>query len=209
MTADAGKGDAKPAAGETLLTKSTGEKPAETKTETKAEAKPDAKDTKPAPVEYEKWEPKAVDGVKRPEPTLKAFREAGKKFGLSTEQMQGLVDFDDARTKSLAAEERAERARAQQGWREAIQNDKEFGGSKFKESAADVERLMKAYADDEIRQLLDESGYGDHPAMFRFVARLAKATREDSVVGGPKGGASGAEKPTLLEQLYGSASAKS
>lgn len=206
-TADAGKTETKTGAtgGETMLAKAG----AETKTgdATKTETKGDAKETKPAPVDYEKWSPKEVQGLKRPEPTVKAFRDAGKKFGLSAEQMQGLVDFDDERTKTLAAEYRTERERTQKAGLEAFKNDKEFGGSKLSETQADFDRLMKEYGDDELRKLLDDTGYGDHPALLRFVARLGKATREDSVTGGPKNGADGAgkKKPTLIEQLYGTA----
>lgn len=208
---DAGKTETKATGGETTLSKAAG---TETKTETKAaetkpadgEKKPDAKaGEKPAPVDYEKWAPKEVEGLKRPESGVKTFREAGKKLALSPEQMQGLVDFDDARTKQLAAEFRAERAQQQKDWLESLKNDKELGGAKWSETTADLERVLKKYGDDpELREWFNETGDGDRPALVRLFARIGKSMREDSVVGGPKNTGAGAKKPTLIEQLYGS-----
>lgn len=213
---DAGKGTegaggkgATGAGAETVMSKAAateskeGAKGAES-TETKGEK--ESKAEKPAPVDYEKWAPKEVAGVKRPEPTVKAFREAGKKFGLSAEQMQGLVDFDDERTKVLAQEYREEHERTTAGWLEAAKADKSIGGAKWSETTADLERVMTKFgADAEFKKLLDESGYGNHPAFIRVFAAIGKAMREDKLVGGAKGAGAGAtKKPTLPELLYGS-----
>lgn len=205
--ADAGKTDVKATGTETAMSKAAGTEGTKAAdgakgTESK-ETKADAKDTKAAPVDYEKWAPKEVAGVQRPEATVKAFREAGKKFGLSPEQMQGLVDFDDERTKVMAEEYRAELERTTAGWLEEAKADKTIGGSKWNETEADLERVMKKFGDDaDFRKLLNESGYGNHPAFIRVFAGIGKAMREDKLVGGTKP-AGGAKKPTLPELLYG------
>lgn len=189
--ADAGKGAE--TKGETTLTKAEGQS-----TETKADTK------KAEPVDYAKWSPKAVEGVQRDEKLLGQFREFAKKHSLSPELAQAVVDFDDARTKSEADAYRAERERTRKDWVDSFKNDKEFGGSKWSETEADLSRAMKRFADDGLRKALDESGLGDHPDVLRFVARIGKAMREDSIAGGA--GGTSAKKPTLLDQLYGGSS---
>lgn len=52
--------------------------------------------------------------------------------------------------------------------------------------------------DKSIGRLLEESGYGNHPAVLRFFSRLADSLLEDSLPGSEGGGS----LPPLEERMY-------
>ena len=81
-------------------------------------------------------------------------------------------------------------------WAEQTQKDPEIGGAKMKETTSTVRRVIQKYGDDDLKEVLNSTGVGNHPAMVRFVARLGALAREDTVERGsePGGDASIAKK---------------
>lgn len=196
-------------------------KPEGTTPDTKDTKAPDAKadpakppekaPEKPAPVEWDKWEPAKVEGLQRDAAVLKQFREVAKKHGLSAEQAQGIVELSDQLSRSTAEAELAHLDETQATWRKSVETDKEIGGTKLKETHADIGRVLNSYGKDnpagvaELRKAMNETRMGDHPELVRFLAWVGRQTREDAA---PPDGPTH-PKQTLLDQLYGSSQQKS
>lgn len=161
---------------------------------------------KPPPIEWDKWSPKDAEGTKRDEKGLADFRSLAKKHGLTGEAAQALVEHYDGMSRAADALYLEKLEETQKTWSESIKADKEYGGAKLKETHADVERAMKKFGEDpELRKFLNDTGFGNHPGLIKFVARIGKAMREDAVNGGAETKTS---KQTLLDQLYGNSASK-
>lgn len=77
-----------------------------------------------------------------------------------------------------------------QDWEAASRVDPEFGGDKLDESLATANRVFAAYdPQGEIRTMLTETGYGNHPALIRFFVAIGRDLSPDRMVGA--GGAGG------------------
>lgn len=72
-----------------------------------------------------------------------------------------------------------------QAWEEASRNDPEFGGEKLAENLAIANRVFEAYDPQGIiRGLLQETGYGNHPDLIRFMLAIGRDLAPDRMVGG-------------------------
>lgn len=72
-----------------------------------------------------------------------------------------------------------------QAWEEASRNDPDFGGEKLNENLAIANRALEAYdPQGEIRAMLTETGYGNHPALVRFMLAIGRDLAPDRMVGG-------------------------
>ena len=72
-----------------------------------------------------------------------------------------------------------------QAWEEASRNDPDFGGEKLQENLAIASRALEAYdPQGEIRAMLAETGYGNHPALVRFFLAIGRDLAPDRMVGG-------------------------
>jgi hypothetical protein len=68
-------------------------------------------------------------------------------------------------------------------WNDAFEDDPELGGANKAKTIADAERAFNHYGikpDTGIRQLLNESGIGNHPEMIGFIARVGRDLAEGS-----------------------------
>ena len=79
---------------------------------------------------------------------------------------------------------RKEHMKRVEGWIKASQEDKEFGGSGFKANLGVAAKAYKEFATPELRQLLDQSGLGNHPEMIRLFYRIGQKVSQDTGVTG-------------------------
>lgn len=79
-------------------------------------------------------------------------------------------------------------------WRQEVADDPQLGGEHLAATVA----LDRFDTDKSIGRLLEESGYGNHPAVLRFFSRLADSLLEDSLPGSEGGGS----LPPLEERMY-------
>lgn len=158
-----------------------GEKPAD---------KPDDKEQKQegAP---EKYEFKAGEGVELDTEALKDFEPVARELNLTNEQAQKLVD---AYPKILAGvqQRQAEAWQKQtEGWAETVKADKEIGGDKLTANLSAAQRALEQFGDPELKEYLDSTGLGNHPALVKAFIKVGKAMSEDKVVtGGHESGGS-------------------
>lgn len=84
-------------------------------------------------------------------------------------------------------------------WRQEVAQDPDLGGENLAASVARAQLALDRFDQDKsIGRLLEETGYGNHPAVVRFFNRMADALMEDNLVQGLPGG----NMPPLEERMY-------
>lgn len=87
---------------------------------------------------------------------------------------QRLAAHDDSR--------RQDWLRQVEQWRQDVAADPELGGDKLAASVARAQLALDRFdGDGQIGRLLEQSGYGNHPAIIRFFNRMADGLMEDSL----------------------------
>ncbi|KJX24912.1 peptidase [Enterobacter hormaechei] len=139
----------------------------------------------------EKYEFQAGEGVELDAEALKDFEPVARDLNLTNEQAQKLVD---AYPKILAGvqQRQAEAWQKQtEGWAETVKADKEIGGDKLTANLSAAQRALEQFGDPELKEYLDSTGLGNHPALVKAFIKVGKAMSEDKVVtGGHESGGS-------------------
>lgn len=139
----------------------------------------------------EKYEFTAGEGVELDTEALKDFEPVARDLNLTNEQAQKLVD---AYPKILAGvqQRQAEAWQAQtEQWAADVKADKEIGGDKLTANLSAAQRALEQFGDPELKEYLDTTGLGNHPALVKAFIKVGKAMSEDKVVtGGHESGGS-------------------
>ena len=137
-----------------------------------------------APEKYE-FNAKVADAPNELDPeVLTAFGEVAKELDLPQEAAQKVLDKVAPVMQARQAQE-VEKARTE--WAERSQSDEEFGGENLNANLEVAKSALNAFGTDPFKQLLQESGLGNHPEVIRFMYRAGKAISEDSYVGNSQG----------------------
>lgn len=147
-------------------------------------------------------------GLKAPEgfdpAAMPKIAEVAKAYGLDAKNAQKLLDDTHASSLKAKADMEAALAKQKAEWHASIKADKEYGGEKFQ---ASLERAQKVVGEIDqkiapgLKELLDASGYGEHPAVVRLFNYLGAQNREDSFATG-NNNAAGEHPKTLTQLLY-------
>ena len=129
----------------------------------------------------EKYEWAAPEGVTLDESVMGSLSEVAKELNLSQDAAQKLVD---KMAPAMAQRQAAQVQAMQAEWRESSSGDAEFGGAKLAENMAVAKKALDAFATPEFRQLLEQTGMGNHPEVIRTFYRAGKAISEDGLVSG-------------------------
>ena len=143
-----------------------------------AETKDEGEKPEGAPEKYE-WA--APEGVMLDESVMGSLSEVAKELNLSQDAAQKLVD---KMAPAMAQRQAAQVQAMQAEWRESSSGDAEFGGAKLAENMAVAKKALDAFATPEFRQLLEQTGMGNHPEVIRTFYRAGKAISEDGLVSG-------------------------
>lgn len=154
-----------------------------------AKAQADGAQQQQAPNAPEKYEAFKMGDSVLSEETTAAFAEIAKKHNLSQQEAQEFVN-------TFAPAIQAQVQGYQKQWLEACRADRELGGEHFKENMAVAGAGYRAYADEDLRAVIQASGLSRHPAVVRHFYRLGKNLQQD------KGVAGGASAPAPVRQLY-------
>ncbi|CAI2147149.1 peptidase [Serratia entomophila] len=173
------------------------EKPAAEKTAEELAAEKDAadkaeKDKKPAAPE--KYEFAAPEGQELDANALSVFEPIAKELGLTQEQAQKLVDIYP----QIQQQQAEAWSKQVADWGEQVKADKEIGGDKFTASVGLAQRALDQFGNPELREYLQASGLGNHPALVRFCAKVGNSMAEDSFVVPNQGG-----QRSTADILYG------
>lgn len=144
---------------------------------TSDEPEPKADDQAPkvkAPEQYEFTPP---EGHEFNPATLGAFEAVARELDLTQEQAAKVVD---AVVPAMIAQHQEQ---AQQ-WRAQAEADPEIGGDKLAESVKTASSFMQKFGGDGLTEFLNQSGFGNHPAVIRLFTKAGQAFSEDGFVPG-------------------------
>ena len=107
---------------------------------------------------------------------LARFKEMSQEFGIDDQQRQRIVDEMGP---IMAERQAAMLTEARAGWVEQIKADSEFNDSRgFDANLTTARSVLKTFGSNELSELLNESGLGDHPAMVKFALRVGRRLEE-------------------------------
>lgn len=109
------------------------------------------------------------------------------------------AEYQAKRVGEMMADAQGKHAETVQKWETDARSDKEFGGPQFDQNLATAKKAIDHFATPELRQMLDETGVGNHPELIRAFYRAGKMLEEAPVLGTTSGGA----KKSLAQALYG------
>jgi hypothetical protein len=127
---------------------------------------------------------------------VNSVKEFAKANNLSKEAAQKLLDEKSVAAKKLADKQNANLKEQAQGWLKEIKSSKTFD-----EDLKATQQVLAEYFDPEFKKLLNDSGLGNHPALFKGLAKLGKAMNPKPLVHAPKNAA--APKLQDWELFYG------
>lgn len=169
---------------------------------------PPAEQNQPAAVGApEKYEFKAPEGVELAETTLATFSEVAKQFNLTQDAAQGVLAAMSAKLQeqNSAALQAfyADLGGMPDTWESQVRADKEFGGDKLDENLGLAAKFRDTFGSPELKQLLDKTGLGNHPALVRAFIKAGKSISQDSPVMGSGSGATPTRNgPVTAASLY-------
>ncbi len=161
---------------------------------------PKPKDAPGAPSEYEFKQP---EGQPLEESVLDAFKTSARELNLTNDGAQSILDSVLPKIEE-AAKEKLDGMRAE--WKQLAKNDSEFGGDAFEQNCAIANTALDRFCSDEMKSLLIESGFADHPAFVRAFWQIGKAISEDTILSGRPGLTAEADLDDPAEQekrMYG------
>lgn len=167
------------------------EKEAKEKADKEAAEKAEKEKKPAAPEKYEFTPP---EGQELDANALAVFEPIAKELGLSQEQAQKLVDIYP----QIQQQQAEAWSKQVSDWGEQVKADKEIGGDKFNTSVGAAQRALDQFGNTELREYLNASGLGNHPALVRFCAKVGKAMAEDTFVVPNQGG-----QRSAADILYG------
>lgn len=142
------------------------------------------------------------EGFTLSETPMNSFLEIMNNSALSpAERGQALINLQAG----LATQSEEARSQAwndlQQTWQSEVQADKEIGGANLPATLTSIGHLMDRFANDEVRQALDQTGAGNHPAIVKFLFNLSKQLTEGTPA--TPGAPAAAGSLSLSERIYG------
>ena len=141
-------------------------------------------ETKPADTQAETevvYDIKVPDDMPADEAVITEYKALAKELKLAPEAAQKVVDFNV----KLEQQRREAFANQVKAWGEQVQADKELGTP---EALATAKKAIDDLGSPELRDLLNSTGMGNHPAVVKFALAVGKAISEDRIVSGRNGG---------------------
>lgn len=115
---------------------------------------------------------------------------------------QALVDLYLKTAKEASEKGSTAWAETQTQWQDTTKADPEIGGDKLDGVLATVSKAIDKYGSPELRQAMDLTGAGNHPAVIKFMYNMAKQFNEGTHISGNAGGGGA----SLAEKMFGASS---
>lgn len=147
----------------------------------------------PADLEYKFELPEGVELDPELGAEFQAFAESKK---LSKEEVAGLLALREKETQKQRDAFVAE----QEKWVADIKADKEIGGDKFDENLAVAKQALATFGTPGLKDLLNSTGFGNHPEVIKAFVKIGKAVGEDKLV--QRDAATPAPIETLADRMY-------
>lgn len=123
------------------------------------------------------------DGIGVDKAGLDEFTAIAKELKLPREAAEKLVNLEVKRLQG----QQQEHVRLVESWAEQVKADKELGGDKLDENLAVARKAIEQFGTPELKNLLNQTGLGNHPEFVKLAFKIGKAISEDGFVrGAPK-----------------------
>ncbi|MDN6861934.1 MULTISPECIES: hypothetical protein [Pseudomonas] len=133
-----------------------------------------------APEAYEDFT--LPEGMEMDTEVLGEFKNLAKELNIPQAKAQQLIDFQTQLANKQAEQYQAAVTKQSQDWAAAIKNDPEIGGENYDKSVESAIKVIQSFGDPALTELLNTSGLGNHPALFKFCHRISAAISEDKFV---------------------------
>lgn len=151
-----------------------------------AESQTDENASKTESVVPEKYEFQFDEGVKVDGEAVGEFEGIAKELGLKQDQAQKVADLGAKMAQKWQAQQVEQIQKVQSEWANQARTDKEYGGDSLSQNLSVAKQALDSFATPELKQLLNESGLGNHPEVIRVFYRVGKSVSEDRFVSGGK-----------------------
>jgi hypothetical protein len=131
------------------------------------------------------YELKLPDGSALDPKVVEATVAFAKEHKIAPEVAQKLLETRDADRKAYSDHIQAEFDQRVQKWETDAKADPELAGKDGKQFDTNVQLAMRArdkFANPALRQLLNETGFGNHPEVIKFFVRVGAAMKEDTFI---------------------------
>lgn len=171
--------------------------PATAAPETKVDAAPANQTAKtaesgnePAKQEAKKEETKAESSLelKLPEGSIldagavERIAAYAKERGLTNDQAQELLNRESENVANYAKAQEDHVKAQVDGWKAAVEKDKELGGDAYSKNVELAKRVVTKYGSEDFLKTLNDTGLGNHPELVRVFFRIGRAMGEDKLV---------------------------
>jgi hypothetical protein len=141
----------------------------------------------------------APEGALFDQTHLEQFKQTAKELGLTPEAAQKLVERDNQLLSGFIDRNKQDWQAQTSKWADEVKADKELGGEHFNATVTSARAALDRFATPQFKQMLAESGYGNHPELVRLFAKVGAAMKEDRMV---STGAPPAQKKSMAELFY-------
>ena len=146
-----------------------------------------ATSTETKPVEAtvpESYDLKMPDGVALDKAAADEFTAIAKELKLDQATAQKFADVGA----KMAQRQADNHAKLVESWTEQVKTDKDIGGDKLAENLGVARKALDTFGTPELRDVLNATGFGNHPAVIKAFYKIGQAISEDRfVTGGAKG----------------------
>lgn len=146
------------------------------------DAKPEGDKAQGAPENYEF---KMPDGYQLNDELAGEFGKWAKELNLPQDKAQAAADIGVKLVEQAFARQQEAHAEQVADWRKQVETDKEIGGPALAENLSFAARAIDTFGP-ELREVFDQTGMGNHPALVKAFIRIGKAISEDQLVGGAR-----------------------
>lgn len=133
----------------------------------------------------ETYDLKMPEGIELDQAAAEEFSAIAKELKLDNATAQRFADIA-----AKQAQRQAEaHAKLVESWAEQVRTDKDIGGDKLPENLATAKKALDTFGSPELRDVLNSTGFGNHPAIIKAFYQVGKAISEDRFVTGKPPGA--------------------
>ena len=106
---------------------------------------------------------------------------------LAPASAQKVLELAHAEQAALVEKQKADYTAKITGWEAAVKADPELGGANYTGMLARTVAVLDRFGDTELKEALKSTGFGNYPALVRFVNKIGAAMANDTPTGGHSG----------------------
>jgi hypothetical protein len=149
-----------------------------------ATAEASTQESTAAPAAPESYELQMPEGIELDKAAADEFTAIAKELKLDQATAQKFADIGA----KMAQRQMEAHSELVESWVEQVKADKEIGGDRLNENLGIARKAIDSFGTPELKDLLNNTGLGNHPAVIKFALQIGKAISQDKfVTGSPRG----------------------